>query len=161
MEYSSDEAVYIAYSKYASNHGFNVRKQRRTKKKDEKVVRFLYVCSKEGVRKEPKVKRSFTRPITRCRCKAHMACYLQPSGRYKILSFEPNHNHDLVSTPMKHLLKGNRAVTVSQKQHADDAELSGISAKTTVEMMSLEIGGEKIWVFWRKTIAITYTVSVW
>ena len=44
---------------------------------------------------------------------------------------------------MKHLLKGNRAVTVSQKQHADDAELSGISAKSTVEMMSLEVGGER------------------
>ncbi|KAF3563726.1 hypothetical protein DY000_02016884 [Brassica cretica] len=140
MEFSSDETAYIAYSKYASNHGFNVRKQRRAKKRKEdgKVARFLYVCSKEGVRKELKVKRSYTRPITRRGCKAHMDCYLQTSGRYKIVSFEPNHNHDLVRTPMKHLLKGNRAVTVSQKQHADDAELSGISAKSTVEMMSLE-----------------------
>ena len=145
MEFSSDETAYIAYSKYASNHGFNVRKQRRAKKRKEdgKVARFLYVCSKEGVRKEPKVKRSYTRPVTRCGCKAHMDCYLQTSGRYKIVSFEPNHNHDLVRTPMKHLLKGNRAVTVSQKQHADDAELSGISAKSTVEMMSLEVGGER------------------
>ncbi|KAJ0266925.1 MULE transposase domain-containing protein [Hirschfeldia incana] len=64
------------------------------------------------------------------------------SGRYKIVSFEPNHNHDLVRTPMKHLLKGNRSVTVSQKQHANDAEMSGISAKATVEMMSMEVGDE-------------------
>ncbi|KAF2546413.1 hypothetical protein F2Q70_00021080 [Brassica cretica] len=146
MEFSSDETAHKAYCKYAGNYGFNVRKQRRTKKnkEDEKVARIIYVCSKEGVRKESKVKRSYTRPITRCGCKAHMACYLQSSGRYKIVSFEPNHNHDLVRTPMKHLLKGNRAVTVSQKQHADDAEMSGISAKATVEMMSMEVGGEKI-----------------
>lgn len=145
MEFSSEDTAHMAYSKYAGNHGFNVRKQRRTKKKkdDEKVARILYVCSKEGVRKEPKVNRSYTRPITRCGCKAHMACYLQSSGRYRIVSFNQNHNHDLVRTPMKHLLKGNRAVTVSQKQHADDAEMSGISAKATIEMMSREVGGRE------------------
>ncbi|CAH8278984.1 unnamed protein product [Arabidopsis lyrata] len=53
MEFSSDEAAYIAYKQYGGNHGFNVRKQRRTKKQ-EKVVRLLYVCSKQGYRKEPK-----------------------------------------------------------------------------------------------------------
>ncbi|KAF3611573.1 hypothetical protein DY000_02047089 [Brassica cretica] len=120
MEFSSDETAHKAYCKYAGSHGFNVRKQRRTKKnkEDEKVARILYVCSKEGVRKESKFKRSYTRPITRCGCKAHMACYLQSSGR-------------------------EIAVTVSQKQHADDAEMSGISAKATVEMMSMEVGGRE------------------
>ena len=39
MEFSSDETAYIAYSKYASNHGFNVRKQR-TAKKEMKMVRW-------------------------------------------------------------------------------------------------------------------------
>ncbi|XP_009117177.1 protein FAR1-RELATED SEQUENCE 5 [Brassica rapa] len=63
------------------------------------------------------------------------------NGKYKIVSFEPNHNHDLVKTPMKHLLKSNRAIYISQKQHADNADMSGISAKTTVEMMSREVGG--------------------
>ena len=136
MEFSSEDTAHMAYSKYAGNHGFNVRKQMRTKKKeDEKVARILYVCSKEGVRKEPKVKRGG--------CKAHMACYLQSSGKYKIVSFDQNHNHDLVRTPMKHLLKENRAITVSQKQHADDVEMSGISAKATIEMMSREVGGRE------------------
>ena len=121
MEFSFEDTAHMVYSKYAGNHGFNVRKQRRTKKKEdqkkknEKVARILYVCSKEGIRKEPKVNRSYTRPITRCGCKAHMACYLQSSASYKIVSFDQNHTHELVRTPMKHLLKGNRAVTVSQK----------------------------------------------
>ena len=57
------------------------------------------------------------------------------------MTFEPNHNHDLVRTPIKHLLKSNRAISICQKQHADDADMSGISAKATVEMMSREVGG--------------------
>ena len=58
------------------------------------------------------------------------------------MTFEPNHNHDLVRTPMKHLMKSNRAISISQKQHADDADMSGISAKATIEMMSREVGGQ-------------------
>ena len=42
---------------------------------------------------------------------------------------------------MKHLLKENRELSISQKQHADD--MSGISAKATVEMMSREVGGQE------------------
>lgn len=35
MEFSSDESAHIAYKQYGGNHGFNVRKQRRTEKKRE------------------------------------------------------------------------------------------------------------------------------
>ncbi|KAG7583246.1 Zinc finger SWIM-type [Arabidopsis suecica] len=63
------------------------------------------------------------------------------TGKYKIVSFSQDHNHDLVKTPMKHLMKGNRTFSLAQTQHADDAEMSGISAKATVEMMSREVGG--------------------
>uniref|UniRef100_A0A0D2ZVX2 Uncharacterized protein n=1 Tax=Brassica oleracea var. oleracea TaxID=109376 RepID=A0A0D2ZVX2_BRAOL len=140
MDFSSDESAYKAYRKYGGNHGFDVRRQR-TAKKNNKLVRMVYVCSKEGLRQEPKVKKSYARPTTRCGCKARMSCYLQSNGRYKIVTFEQNHNHDLVRTPMKHLLKSNRAISISQKQHADDADMSGISANATVEMMSREVGG--------------------
>jgi len=44
---------------------------------------------------------------------------------------------------MKHLLKGNQELSICQKQHVDDAEMSGISAKATVEMMSREVGGQE------------------
>uniref|UniRef100_A0A0D3BCE0 FAR1 domain-containing protein n=1 Tax=Brassica oleracea var. oleracea TaxID=109376 RepID=A0A0D3BCE0_BRAOL len=95
----------------------------------------------KGLRQEPKVKKSYSRPTTRCGCKACMSCYLQSNGRYKIMTFEPNHNHDLVRAPMKHLMKSNQTISISQKQHADDADISGISAKATIEMMSREAWG--------------------
>ena len=65
MECGSDEIAYITYTKYGGNRGFNIRKQRRMKKKG-KVVRLLYVCSKQGYRKEPKVIKSYSQAITRC-----------------------------------------------------------------------------------------------
>ncbi|ESQ33515.1 hypothetical protein EUTSA_v10009504mg, partial [Eutrema salsugineum] len=101
MEFSFDETAYFSYQKYGGKHSFDVRKQRR-KTKNATVVRLLYVCSKEGYRKEPTVKKSYSQPITHCGCKAHMTSYLQRTGRYKIVSFDQNHNHDLVKTPMKH-----------------------------------------------------------
>ncbi|EOA25092.1 hypothetical protein CARUB_v10018400mg [Capsella rubella] len=142
MDFSSNKTACTTYKKYGGDHGFNVRKQQRLKKKD-KVVILLYVCPKEGYRKEPKVETSYLQPITRCGCNAHMTCYLQKNGRYKIVSFEVNHNHDLVRTPMKHLMKVNQKIYVSQKQHANDADMSGISANATVEMMRREVGGRE------------------
>ncbi|KAF2580519.1 hypothetical protein F2Q68_00006206 [Brassica cretica] len=49
MEFSSDESAYNAYRKYRGNHGFD----------------------------EPKVRKAYSRPTTRCGCKARMSCYLQ------------------------------------------------------------------------------------
>ncbi|KAG7572582.1 Reverse transcriptase domain [Arabidopsis suecica] len=66
---------------------------------------------------------------------------LEPQLRPRTITMRKRRNHDLVRTPMKHLLKGNRAISISQKQHADDADMSGISTKATVEMMSREVGG--------------------
>ncbi|RID79524.1 LOW QUALITY PROTEIN: hypothetical protein BRARA_A02257 [Brassica rapa] len=137
MDFSS-ESLHIKLIE--SMEAVMVSMRQQTARKNNKLVRMVYVCSKEGLRQEPKVKKSY-RPTTRCGCKARMSCYLQSNGRYKIVTFEPNHNHDLVMTPMKHLLKSNRSISISQKQHADDADMSGISAKATVEMMSREVGG--------------------
>ncbi|XP_040364377.1 protein FAR1-RELATED SEQUENCE 5-like [Rosa chinensis] len=55
--------------------------------------------------------------------------------------FNTSHNHALISTPMKHLLKVNRSISEAQKAHADDAEHSGFSIKAAVQLMSREVGG--------------------
>ncbi|KAM5576773.1 protein FAR1-RELATED SEQUENCE 5-like [Rosa sericea] len=144
MEFSSDESAYKAYAKYGGKSGFNVRKQRKKRNNKGLVVRLLYCCSKEGYRKtRTKRETSYSLPVTRVGCKAHISCYRQSNGKFKIVSFETNHNHELIKTPMKHMLKINRSFSKAQKEHADDAEMSGISAKATVELMSREVGGRE------------------
>ncbi|KAK9290232.1 hypothetical protein L1049_008399 [Liquidambar formosana] len=58
---------------------------------------------------------------------------------FNIISFNAKHNHELIRTPMKHMLKINRGMSTAQKLHADDAEKSAILLKATVELMSREV----------------------
>ncbi|KAK0588860.1 hypothetical protein LWI29_006310 [Acer saccharum] len=117
MEFNSDKSAYRAYVKFGGENRFNVRKHHRKK-------------NKVGL-------------ITRVGCDAHMACLLQKNGNFKIVSFNASHNHDLVRTPMKHMLKINRRMSKAQKLHADDADKSRIPIKATVEFMGREVGGRE------------------
>ncbi|KAM1127784.1 hypothetical protein ACFX15_037108 [Malus domestica] len=48
---------------------------------------------------------------------------------YNYARDKANHNHALVRTPMKHMLKINRKMSRAQKAHANDADKSGIPIK--------------------------------
>ena len=144
MEFSSHKSAHKFYGKFGGLKGFNVRINRKSRNKKGLITRVVYVCSKEGYRKEDKRGKSFSKPITRVGCLAHMTCRLrQSTGKFRVVSFNETHNHELVKTPMKHMLKGNRCMSKAQKAHADDADLSGISVKATMELMSREVGGRE------------------
>ncbi|KAL6575156.1 hypothetical protein OROMI_012441 [Orobanche minor] len=138
------ESAHKFYVNYGGKHGFNV-KIRNSRKNNANFVKWvLYTCSKEGFKNDHDKRRttaSYSRPITRCGCEAHMTILLQNNGIFKVVSFQDDHNHALISTPMKHMMKVNRSLSNAQKSHADDAEYSGISIKSTVELMSREVGG--------------------
>ena len=143
-EFMDVESAYKFYVNYGGKHGFNV-KIRNSRKNSANFVKWvLYTCSKEGFKNDHDKRRttaSYSRPVTRCGCEAHMTIQLQNNGNFKVVSFQDNHNHALISTPMKHMMKVNRSLSKAQKSHADDAEYSGISIKSTVELMSREVGG--------------------
>ncbi|KAI9191856.1 hypothetical protein LWI28_014571 [Acer negundo] len=145
MKFNSEERAYRAYVKFGGENGFNVRKHHRKKNKMGLITRVSYCCSKQGYRRnnneieDP----SYFAPISRVGCDAHMACLLQKNGNFKIVSFNASHNHDLVKTPMKHMLKINRRMSKAQKLHADDADKSRIPIKATVKFMSREVGGQE------------------
>ncbi|KAK9284913.1 hypothetical protein L1049_024094 [Liquidambar formosana] len=145
MEFSSDESAYKFYVSCGKKFGFNVRKHHRTTNAKGFVTRATFCCSKEGYRKKDKwrEKVKYRQPVTRVGCEAHMTCLLQKNGKFKIISFNAKHNHELIRTPMKHMLKINRGMSTAQKLHADDAEKSAIPLKATVELMSREVGGRE------------------
>ncbi|XP_061999190.1 protein FAR1-RELATED SEQUENCE 5-like [Rosa rugosa] len=130
-EFMDVESAYKFYKNYGGKHGFNVRIRN---------SRYSW-----GFRFREKDKRrtnaSYSQPVTRCGCQAHLTILLQKNGNFQVVSFQKSHNHALISTPMKHLLKVNRSISEAQKTHADDAEHSGFSIKATVELMSREVGG--------------------
>lgn len=57
------------------------------------------------------------------------------------MSLKQTHNRELITTPMKHMLKINRCMSKAQKEHVDDANMLGISVKSIVKLMSREVGG--------------------
>ncbi|KAK9931765.1 hypothetical protein M0R45_019029 [Rubus argutus] len=116
MEFSSDESAYKAYAKYGGKNGFNVRKQKRNRNKNDVIVKLFYCCSKQGQRRiNKKCEPSYSIPITRVGCKAHMSCRLQNNGKFKIVSLQQTRNHELIKTPMKHMLKINRCMSKAKK----------------------------------------------
>ncbi|KAK2660888.1 hypothetical protein Ddye_007421 [Dipteronia dyeriana] len=145
MEFNSDESAYRAYVKFGGENGFNVRKHHRKKNKVGLITRVSYCCSKQGhCRNNNEIEDpSYSVPISRVGCDAHMTCLLQKNGNFKIVSFNASHNHDLVRTPMKHMLKINRWMSKAQKIHADDADKSGIPIKAIVELMGREVSGRE------------------
>ncbi|KAL6285645.1 hypothetical protein ACE6H2_010035 [Prunus campanulata] len=144
-EFSSHESAYIAYVKYGGTHGFNVRKQHRKTNKVGFVTRVTYCCSKEGHRRNDKRRESpsYSLPISRVGCEAHMICQLQKNGKFKIVSFNAIHNHDLIKAPMKHMLRVNRCISRAQKAYVVGADKSRKPIKETVELMSREVGGKE------------------
>jgi zinc finger SWIM domain-containing protein 3 len=109
------------------------------------VQRRTFCCSKEGKRVVDKRKEqvSFHHTISRVGCLAQMTCQLQKDGMLEVVSFNEQHNHAFVQTPMKHMLRSKRKITLAQKAIADDAEKSGISIKQTIDLLSLQAGGRE------------------
>ncbi|KAK4854546.1 hypothetical protein QYF36_025676 [Acer negundo] len=143
MEFNSEESAYRAYVKFGGENGFNVRKHHMKKNKMGLIIRVSYCCSKYGHhRNNNKIKDpSYSVPISRVGCDVHMTCLLQKNGNFKIVSFNASHNHDLVRTPMKHMLKINCRMSKAQKLHVDNTDKSRIPIKAIVEFMSREVGG--------------------
>lgn len=93
-EFMNVESAYRFYVNYGGKLRFNVRKKHRKKNSDGFVTRYRYCCSKEGYRANNKrsSNASYSQPITRCGCKAHMTCLLQKNGNFRVVSFQESHN---------------------------------------------------------------------
>jgi hypothetical protein len=124
MKFDCDDSAYEFYKEYAHRIGFCARKQFVKRSNLGIVQRRTFCCSKEGKRVVDKWKEqvSFHRPISRVGCLAQMTCQLQKDGMLEVVSFNEQHNHAFVQTPMKHMLRSKRNITLAQKAIADDAE---------------------------------------
>ncbi|XP_059658738.1 protein FAR1-RELATED SEQUENCE 5-like [Cornus florida] len=144
MEFSSDEGAYQFYLNYGSKLGFDVRRNHHRKNRNGIITRVTFCCLKEGKRRENRRKNpSYHQPITRVGCEAQVTCLLQNNGKFKVVSLNKSHNHDLVRTPMKHMLRVNRSISKAQKAHVEDADRSGLPIKSSMELMSREVGGRE------------------
>ncbi|KAF9608410.1 hypothetical protein IFM89_009776 [Coptis chinensis] len=94
-EFESEHATYLFYGQYARHVGFGIRKRfiRRSKLNNEVIGR-TYVCSREGIKLNRK-EVDHPRPTTRLDCKAMMKVKRYENGKWIIIKFVKEHNHEL------------------------------------------------------------------
>ncbi|MQL75459.1 hypothetical protein Taro_007800 [Colocasia esculenta] len=120
MEFEDSEAAYNYYLSYAKRMGFSVRKEH-LRNTNERIIRSrMFVCSREGWRKQDKrdINVKVHRAETRMGCEAKMAITLYKNGKYRVSHFHPSHNHEL-ETPSKTFLLQNEFVNVWNKLICD------------------------------------------
>ncbi|XP_077245563.1 protein FAR1-RELATED SEQUENCE 4-like [Tasmannia lanceolata] len=94
MKFESEEAAYIFYNEYARRAGFGIsKKSTRRSKTDKALIAGEYACVRHGFKKPRETNRA--RADIRIGCKAMMKVKKMTSGRWVILNFVKEHNHEL------------------------------------------------------------------
>ncbi|XP_020253131.1 protein FAR1-RELATED SEQUENCE 5-like [Asparagus officinalis] len=107
MEFENDEEAYNFYFNYAINIGFSVRKHLIKRRASGLIYSRTYCCHKEGHtrKRDEQVQERNPKPYDRSGCLASMTIKITKSGRYRVIVFEPKHNHALVVPTKAHLFK--------------------------------------------------------
>ncbi|XP_027067533.1 protein FAR1-RELATED SEQUENCE 5-like [Coffea arabica] len=146
MEFDIEVATRYFYQKYAKASGFGTRLSKGHKDKNsDMMLDKVFCCSREG--KRPKDKRNMSvkcpHPETRCDCSARMKINCRQAGKYRVVQFIAEHNHEL-STPSKtHLFKSHKHMTIAHKAEIEMARICGIAPKQSIELMSKQVGGRE------------------
>ncbi|PKU70840.1 protein FAR1-RELATED SEQUENCE 5 [Dendrobium catenatum] len=112
MEFEDDDEAYEFYVNYAARTGFSVRKNQLRRRTSGLVYSRTYSCHKEGQSRKitehekrgDKLVRG-PKPYERTGCLASMTIKIMKNGRYRVVEFEPKHNHPLVIPSKLHLFR--------------------------------------------------------
>lgn len=121
MEFESEDTAYKCYSEYAVLNGFSIRKDFVNKSRiNGAVVSRRYTCHRQGYR--PSKNGTYLRKLkqeTRTGCLAHMTISRQPNGKFCVINFETEHNHELVTPCTAHMLQSQKRLTFAQAVEAN------------------------------------------
>jgi zinc finger SWIM domain-containing protein 3 len=142
MFFDNVEDAWIFYNDYGGKFGFGVRKQYSHKNKNGIITSYMFVCSKEGLRKLDKrdYKTINLRQETRTNCKAKLNIK-NMGGKFMVVDFVEEHNHDLHTQETTHMLPSQRKISQIQCQQIDLADDAGLQQRKSFELMSKEVGG--------------------
>ena len=158
MEFDSKEHAHQLYNEYAKEFGFSIRKQWKNEDRFSRIISSRrFVCYKEGYKrrrrkkKEKKKKKERRqasgcekpRKETRTSCLARLTISLQANGKYRVIDFESNHNHELADKSCVHMLPSQRIITDVQAIEIELANNSCISPKLAHELMSCQVRGRE------------------
>jgi FAR1 DNA-binding domain len=105
----------------------------------------VFVCTNEGRQKKKKGDSPKNhRAETRTGCKAHLTVkFIRENNRFRVVEFDPDHNHLLQRPEACHMIPSQRKVTKVAQFEIDLADESGIQPKKAYELMGRHVGGHE------------------
>ncbi|OAY75528.1 Protein FAR1-RELATED SEQUENCE 5, partial [Ananas comosus] len=155
MEFDSFEEARDFYNIYAFKAGFSIRKTShyKAKKHDNMVTAHQYCCSKQGHSTRPSHENEKTTgsdvqgtpqkdyPTRRTGCKARMRVRMVEPQKWIIVTFEKDHNHELITTPTKTFFRSHKTITTEQKQLIYMLNEQNISTSQIMSFLAAKEGG--------------------
>jgi zinc finger SWIM domain-containing protein 3 len=116
MEFRSEEHAYKCYNNYAVLKGFSIRKDFINKSRvDGSVVSRRFTCHRQGFRSNKDYKNPKNiQQETRTGCLAHMTISRQSNSKFRVTSFEIEHNHEFVTPSDAHMLPSHKKLSFAQ-----------------------------------------------
>ncbi|XP_057439852.1 protein FAR1-RELATED SEQUENCE 5-like [Lotus japonicus] len=146
------EVAYLFYSWYARMHGFAARKAKVLKNNHGDVIQQIFVCFREGKRKEkeePEVdvhagekRKRFPKKATRCECKAYCQVHVHKDNkRWHVRSVCDDHNHVLVEENLIGLAPTHRRMNEADIAQLNCFRKSGITTPQAYGVFANQMGG--------------------
>nr|KYP70173.1 Protein FAR1-RELATED SEQUENCE 7 [Cajanus cajan] len=146
LEFASKNAAYKFYFTYAKCHGFGIRKDEVGYDDKHNIVMRQYLCNKAGLRDKKHLMRDDRkkehRPLSRTDCKAKLRVRLdRQTSKFKVVSFEEGHNHNLCGSNFVQLICTYRGLTFADKVHVDSLHAQGVRTCHIMGFMLDQTGG--------------------
>lgn len=130
MEFESEDHAYKCYNKYAILKGFSIRKDFINKSRiDGSVVSRRFTCHRQGFRpNKDYINPKKFQQETRTGCLAHMTISRQTNGKFRVTSFETEHNHEFVTPSIAYMLPSQKKLSFVQAVEVNitESRLDGV-----------------------------------
>ncbi|XP_057453109.1 protein FAR1-RELATED SEQUENCE 5-like [Lotus japonicus] len=148
LVFCSEKDAVEFYQHYAHFKGFGARKDDVRRDRKGNIISRQLVCNREGERHEKhlnKVSRvKEAKPITRVACPAKFRVrFHADSSKWKVVLFEPEHNHVLTPASHVHLMPSFRGLTDGDKAQVDSLKLYGVRSCNIMGFLMGQKGGHE------------------
>lgn len=112
VEFESEEHAYLWYNRYVEGVGFSTRREYVRKNEGGVITNRRFTCNKEGYRVKDQRTMNVRKPRkeTRTGCEAHMTIALRSNNKFKLIDFEPHHNHEVFDASVAQVLPSTRHI---------------------------------------------------
>ncbi|XP_057755750.1 putative protein FAR1-RELATED SEQUENCE 10 [Arachis stenosperma] len=146
MEFFTPGEAREFYTSYSRLKGFAIRKSKRVKNVKREIVRYTYVCKRQGFRHKKWLhkldRKREHKPITRCGCVADMRIKKNHTNeKWFVSQFVDDHNYTLLLERFIGYLPSHRNMSDVEIAQMNSLRHVGISIPKIYQSFAMQVGG--------------------